>query len=426
MPIFIGHFLWCAFALCIYASAQKKEKHFLCLNSFCCFVYACIGSDYYTKNAEYWLFIFAFCTCSFYFIFVFKKPVSLVFIAHFLTYTILSSRFFFGNLSLFLALKWDLQIEAAIAIRLGWIISGPFLVILTLYLFAWRFPILSSSDKVERRLLLFSLGALYCIIQLTHFSGFFKEDIRTLLLSGVFSLLLFSFLLSICLYSAIIKEAEEIKRQNTAYSLQMEGLALLNEAITTHLEKTARLRHDQRHLLTLLDLHAQKNDIVSIKNLIGKNLEDFVMSFNRITGDDVIDGILTLYINRARAKHILIDIQGLSLLDLPLSRDDLSLLLSNTFENAIEATQFVEEDFRHIVLSLTKNNETGTLALLIQNPYEGGVLFSREGLPLSAKGEMHGYGTRSMRYIVSKYQGICTFSTEEKNFIFRAAFFPSI
>ena len=355
--------------------------------------------------------------------FIFHIRTSIVFISHFLTYNILSSRVFFGNLSLLLMQYLLPRINSAIAARIGWILSGPVVVFAALYLLAHRFPVLALQGRAERRLLLGAMGGAYAAIQLTHLSSLVGKKYDPLLLSLVFSILLFSFVISICMYSSIAKEAEAVRSRNTAYAIQTEGLSLLTDAMASYLQNTARLRHDHRHFLTLIDLHSRNGDLEAIKGLVKTNLDVFDSSPTRVTGDDILDGIITLFRRRADPYSIPIDIIGMSLLDLPVSRDDLCLLLSNCLENAIEAARHVPKEERRITVSVSGNKDTGTVALLVRNPVRGPVEFDRTGVPLSRRGEAHGIGTRSMKMIVQKYNGLCSFSVDNGHFHFRAAFF---
>lgn len=359
------------------------------------------------------------------YVFVFRVPASLVFVSHFLTYNILSSRILFGSLSFLILQDVAPGMDPAIAIRIGWILSGPPVVLASLYLLARRLPELVSQNRGERMLLLQALGAAYLVIQLLHFSDIVERDMKPLLFSLMFSILLFSFIISIYMYATIVKESEAIKARNTAYSIQAEGLALLTEAMSDYLGNTARIRHDLRHFLSMIDLHARKGDIPAIRNLVADNLGVIDCAPMRVTGDDMLDGIIALFRKRGEAHGIAITVTGNALVELPAARDDLGLLLSNCLENAIEATKNAPEGTRQISVSVTRHADTGTIALLVRNPYVGKVEFGADGLPVSHRGDNHGFGTRSMKLIVTKYNGLCGFSAEQGHFCFRAAFFAA-
>lgn len=357
------------------------------------------------------------------FVLGFKVPVSLTLTSHFLTYNLLSSRLFFGNISLHVLRRVVPGILPAVAIRIGWILTGPLVVFISLYLLVHRFPVHASKNRTERMLLLRVLGGAYVLTQAMHLSGMFNGQADPVFVSLIFSILLFAFVISVGMYSSVVKEAEAIKARNTVYAQQTEGLAILTDAMADYLQSTARLRHDQRHFLTLIDLHSRTGNIHAIRELVKANLEVLDSSPSRVTGDDIVDGIITLFKKRAEAHGVSIEMIGASLLDLPLGRDDLCLLLSNCLENAIEATRKVTEGARQIMISVTRNSDTGTLALLVRNPFHEPVKFSGTGIPISDRGDGHGFGTRSMKLIVNKYEGLCNFSVEENQFYFRAVFF---
>lgn len=415
-----------ALMIFIFSQVKASRKNVVTIILLAVFSYVLVLAAIVSGNRAnigilYTLFVHApFLLC---FTLYFKVPVSITLIAHFLTYNILSTRLFFGNLSFLILQDAMPSVDAAIATRIGWILSGPLVVFSSLFLLARRFPDLVTESRNERMLLLRAMGGAYFVIQLTHLSGLVERRIDPLLMSLIFSILLYSFIISVCMYSSIVKEAEAVKARNTAYSIQMEGLARLTDAMSDYLLNTARLRHDHRHFLALIDLHSRSGNLEAIRSLVEKNLDVFGSSPSRATGDDILDGIITLFRKKAEACGAAIDVGGVSLLDIPVPRDDLCLLLSNCLENAIESVKSVSVEERRITVSVARNADTGATALLVRNPCKDRVEFAPNGSPVSRRGEGHGYGTRSMKLIVEKYKGLCGFSVEEGYFIFRAAFF---
>lgn len=53
----------------------------------------------------------------------------------------------------------------------------------------------------------------------------------------------------------------------------------------------------------------------------------------------------------------------------------------------------------------------------IKNPFNNAVMF--DGNMPRSKQENHGYGTRSMAAIVTKYDGVYSFTIEDGDFVFR-------
>ena len=61
------------------------------------------------------------------------------------------------------------------------------------------------------------------------------------------------------------------------------------------------------------------------------------------------------------------------------------------------------------------------------NYFEGNIIFSEEGFPITTKEdkERHGFGVRSIAMITEKYNGNFLFSTEEDVFRLNIAFPPN-
>jgi sensor histidine kinase regulating citrate/malate metabolism len=86
-------------------------------------------------------------------------------------------------------------------------------------------------------------------------------------------------------------------------------------------------------------------------------------------------------------------------------------------ENAINACENIpDSNKRFIKLRLySKNNK---LCIEVRNTYQTEPVF-KDGMPVSDI-QGHGFGTKSMAYIIEKYNGICKFSAENGFFIFQA------
>lgn len=84
--------------------------------------------------------------------------------------------------------------------------------------------------------------------------------------------------------------------------------------------------------------------------------------------------------------------------------ENMTSLFGNLIDNAIEATSLESEDNRFI--KLTAMNRKNFLCIHIEN-YCSVKLKFKDGLPLTTKENTneHGFGTRSVRYIINKYNG---------------------
>lgn len=100
---------------------------------------------------------------------------------------------------------------------------------------------------------------------------------------------------------------------------------------------------------------------------------------------------------------------------LPVSDVDLTSILSNALENAINAVLPLETEKRHIMLNLRMDD--GKLLISLKNTFAEKPLFT-DGIPISSK-KYHGFGTQSIRYITEILNGNCQFSVKDGWFILR-------
>ena len=102
---------------------------------------------------------------------------------------------------------------------------------------------------------------------------------------------------------------------------------------------------------------------------------------------------------------------------------DVYFLLTNIIDNAIEATEAIEEK-EHRVISLTASRKQGLLMIEETNYYHGELSFNNDGSIKTTKQEnkkYHGIGTKSIAYIVKKYDGKIQYETEDNIFKLKIA-----
>lgn len=94
---------------------------------------------------------------------------------------------------------------------------------------------------------------------------------------------------------------------------------------------------------------------------------------------------------------------------------DIYSLFGNALDNAVNAVKEIEDANKRNI-SLIVRGAGDTVIIHIENFYEGNVAFS-EGLPQTNKDKnFHGYGVKSIKKIVEKYNGIMNYSVTENIF----------
>ena len=100
---------------------------------------------------------------------------------------------------------------------------------------------------------------------------------------------------------------------------------------------------------------------------------------------------------------------------------DLSVLFGNALDNAIESVEKISDANKRLI-HVSVAREKGFLRIRIENCYEGEINFVG-GLPSTWKdARYHGYGMKSIRSIVEKYNGSMTVKAENGWFELRILF----
>lgn len=279
-------------------------------------------------------------------------------------------------------------------------------------------PSSESRLPLGRILPLFSLPVVSLLI-VFNMQIFWKDQTNSSLfaLTAISTLaLLFTNLIVFDQYYQMQKDSE-ISRQ---YQLLQQHLASEKQQI--HLmdeqqQEVRRLVHDVKNsLLPIVNALNQENQTMA-KYLLAQILDGFTQSPSRIeTGYSLIDAILSQKLKVSQDRQIRLNVEY-HLNDIQRISDiDLSVILGNALDNAIEATEQIEEMERRVI-NLTLQSEKGLLTIKLNNPISG-QLIKKNGQYLSTKSDHnnHGFGISSIRLLVEKYQGLMQIDSTESEF----------
>ncbi len=202
------------------------------------------------------------------------------------------------------------------------------------------------------------------------------------------------------------------------------------ETLRSLLELQAKQSESSKKEQEILNMkfHDMKHQIGILKGMSGEEKNESLSELEKIvdiygdyakTGNETLDIILTQKALLCSEENVVftyvIEGEAFSFM----SASDLSALFGNIIDNAIESAIKQEGDYRLIKISAHEKN--GFLSLTEENYVEGEVKFSKGGLPISTKENQvyHGFGTKSIKYIASKYHG--TYSFEQKGNRFKVS-----
>lgn len=188
------------------------------------------------------------------------------------------------------------------------------------------------------------------------------------------------------------------------YHLQIEYYLQLLEKQ----QETKALWHDIKKYTAAMQAVAAQNDSEQLRQ-IAQAAEDAYERVKDISavGNPVVDALLNQYLRSAKENQIqvLLDITIPEVL--AISTLLLSVVIGNTFDNAIEACRLIAPEKRVIHLQLRKQNRI--LFYSIENPYIDAVTQLRVG-------KHHGYGLKNVERAVNQNNG--NFQVEKSKGLF--------
>jgi len=221
-------------------------------------------------------------------------------------------------------------------------------------------------------------------------------------MAGVILLFLVNFA-TFNLYDAITAAMSErlesrlIFEQNKYYDRQLK-------LMKASLENTKAIRHDlKNHMFSIRSL-VNNSDKEQTLHYISDIMNDFGAEQNYASsGNMIIDSIINFKFQEAERGGIktTLDLNIPENLEIP--PIDMTIVLGNLLDNAIEAATKVEEN---PYINVKIKYDKGRVLLQIDNPYTGEVK-EENGKYITAKEDKsnHGIGLTNIRKVVAKYNG---------------------
>ena len=240
-------------------------------------------------------------------------------------------------------------------------------------------------------------------------------------------LLLFVTLNQILTHWLLFRESVRHRRDQERQRF-LEIQRLQYDKIISEMENTSRLRHDLRHHMNALGaLNAQGR-----QEEITKYLKQYVAVYDQLnrqsfSGDPVVDSVLEYYMALAGEANILVKRQIALLGNTGVEPADMTVLLGNCLENALEALRQLPEGQRRLSIEIMPVKPM--IVLRLQNTC-GLTHRSREPAGweefASGKGTGHqGVGLRSVTAIAEKYDGSAQFQCRDGVFTTRVILNPA-
>lgn len=269
-----------------------------------------------------------------------------------------------------------------------------------------------SNMKIKSMSLLVLIG-IGLLIDIVLSSVVMSADELSMTVDAVYNVtnMLCCFLLLYSQFSLLQnKEKEdELAFVNRMWHQEKEQYAISKETIDLINMKC----HDMRHQIREIG----KNK--SFPDEAIREMESTISIYDSIvkTGNEALDTILTEKSLRCNRSGIIFTcVADGALLDF-MNATDLYSLFGNALDNAIEAAGKVSDPDRRVIG--LKINRVGEMASVnVKNSFEGYIKYDEHGYPETTKedSDYHGYGIKSIAYIVEKYDGNLSIAVKENIF----------
>lgn len=169
------------------------------------------------------------------------------------------------------------------------------------------------------------------------------------------------------------------------------------------------IKHNMRNNLVLILAYAEQGEYEKIIEFVNDVMKEGGMVTSTITnsGNIVIDSLLGYWYLTAKKKEIDFSVNLSIPMQMSFKGADISLILGNLLENAVEAAEKVKGN-KYIKIQM--KYDKGNLLIFLMNSYEGQLIKTKDKRLKSTKldARNHGVGLPSVYRAVEKYHGAVT------------------
>lgn len=201
----------------------------------------------------------------------------------------------------------------------------------------------------------------------------------------------------------------------TSYEAMEERLSVQ----TQNTQKLQKIRHDiKNHLVNLKNL-IDKNDITNaqwlLSEIIGQT-DNISIGISQTSGNSIIDSIVAYKATVCYNKEINIEYFLEELPELFIDLIDISSVISNLLDNAVEAAEKTENP--HIIIKILMCRKY--LTIFVKNSYNENfppIIENDNLITTKSDKTIHGYGMQIVNEIAFKYDGNCQLQLDGSYFI---------
>lgn len=211
--------------------------------------------------------------------------------------------------------------------------------------------------------------------------------------------------------------ARNLELEEQQHYQDLEHIAF--QSLQERMEETRRMRHDLRHHIHTVSYYLEEKEYDKLQAYVNEYRSSIPDGDRiRFCENRIVNNILFYFASQAKENKIDFSVQLAIPDDLHVSDHEISVLLGNLLENALDACMEQEQSDRRIIVK--GKGDDHSLLFTIDNTCENQIKRSKKGELLSTKPHGNGIGVSSARKIVERYHGF--FSADKKGNMFCVSF----
>lgn len=211
-------------------------------------------------------------------------------------------------------------------------------------------------------------------------------------------------------YRKELLDMEMLRQQNEFYKMR-------SEETEREREKLKKIRHDISNKYILELNYLENKQYEELHDLYLKEVDCLKSGAKLIETKNIgIDAVVNYKLEIARELSVKVSHNVKVGTEITLDDLELTVLLGNLFDNAIEAVEKLPEEDR--VIDFRICSDRTSMLFQISNTYDGTLKWNKEGIISTGKkhAEKHGIGLRNIREIVDSHDGNMEINASDHRF----------
>jgi len=273
--------------------------------------------------------------------------------------------------------------------------------------FFYKQEVYNADIKPLRWLAMFLIpaGSIYILNSMT-LELFSNQTESSFLLASATLVMLVINILLFYLYDKLLLE-ENLKYENLLLSQQNAAYEKQSILIQRFQKSLREDRHNlHNHLAAISGLAEQGQNAVLIEYIKKLTVNVKVQEAGINSGHPVIDALINNKLYLSQHFYIKTDVHIRLPKILDIDKMDLTIILGNLLDNALEACIKLPREQREILIHVSALH--GVLTIQVINTYDSSQLSIKDGKPYSTKKDKtwHGIGLNSVNHTIKKYNGV--------------------